>query len=36
VATRLAATGRNFVTEFDIANMRDQYFAIYAQMMKVS
>jgi glycosyltransferase involved in cell wall biosynthesis len=35
VAARLAATGREFVTEFDIANMRDQYFGIYAQMMKV-
>lgn len=35
VAACLAKTAQRFVTEFDIANMRDQYFAIYSQMMKV-
>lgn len=33
-AARIAESARNFVTEFDIANMRDQYFTIYGQMMK--
>ena len=33
-AARIAETARNFVNEFDIANMRDQYFTIYGQMMK--
>jgi glycosyltransferase involved in cell wall biosynthesis len=35
-ATTIARTAKAFVTEFDIANMRDQYFSIYGQMMKVS
>lgn len=34
VAARLARTARHFVTEFDIAHMREQYFTIYRQMMK--
>lgn len=34
VAARIARTAQHFVTEFDIANMREQYFAIYRQMMK--
>ena len=33
VAARMAKTAQHFVTEFDIANMREQYFAIYRQMM---
>jgi glycosyltransferase involved in cell wall biosynthesis len=36
VAEALVNTAKAFVTEFDIANMRDQYFSIYGQMMKVS
>jgi glycosyltransferase involved in cell wall biosynthesis len=36
VAERIAKTAKNFVTEFDIATMRDQYFGIYGQMMKAS
>lgn len=34
VAARIARTAQHFVTEFDIANMREQYFAIYRQMMQ--
>jgi glycosyltransferase involved in cell wall biosynthesis len=34
VAPRIARTAQHFVTEFDIAGMREQYFAIYRQMMK--
>lgn len=33
-AARIARTAQHFVTEFDIASMREQYFAIYRQMMK--
>lgn len=33
-AANLVVRAKSFVTEFDIANMRDQYFAIYGQMMK--
>jgi glycosyltransferase involved in cell wall biosynthesis len=36
LAAKIARTAKDFVTEFDIANMRDQYFGIYGQMMKVS
>ncbi len=36
VAARIAKAAQHFVTEFDIANMRDQYFAIYRQMMKAA
>jgi glycosyltransferase involved in cell wall biosynthesis len=35
-AARIATTAREFVTEFDIAQMRDQYFGIYGQMMKLA
>lgn len=35
-AARIARTAQQFVTEFDIANMRDQYFAIYRRMMKAA
>ena len=34
VAAQIARTAQQFVAEFDIAHMRDQYFAIYSQMMK--
>ncbi len=34
VAAHIARAAQNFVTEFDIACMRDQYFAIYDRMMK--
>lgn len=33
-ATRIARTAQDFVNEFDIAGMRDQYFAIYGQMIR--
>lgn len=33
-AAEMARTAQRFVTEFDIAYMRDRYFAIYGQMMK--
>ncbi|WP_441228955.1 glycosyltransferase [Tardiphaga sp. 20_F10_N6_6] len=36
LAAKIAKTAKDFVTEFDIANMRDQYFGIYGQMMKAS
>ncbi len=36
VAARIATTAQHFVTEFDIANMREQYFAIYRQMMPMT
>ncbi len=36
LAAKIARTAKDFVTEFDIANMRDQYFGIYGQMMKAS
>ncbi len=35
-AARIATTAQHFVTEFDIANMREQYFAIYRQMMQMT
>lgn len=36
LAARMVKTAKDFVREFDIACMRDQYFAIYGQMMKAS
>jgi len=34
LAARMVKTAKDFVREFDIACMRDQYFAIYGQMMR--
>ena len=34
LASRIARAAQRFVTKLDIANMRDQYLAIYGQMMK--
>ncbi len=34
LATRIARAAQRFVTKLDIAHMRDQYLAIYGQMMK--
>ncbi|MDB5504205.1 MAG: hypothetical protein JWR89_4107 [Tardiphaga sp.] len=34
IAAHIARTAQHFVAEFDIAHLRDQYFAIYGQMMK--
>jgi glycosyltransferase involved in cell wall biosynthesis len=34
LAARMVKTAKDFVREFDIAFMRDQYFAIYGQMMR--
>ena len=36
LAARIARAAQRFVTKLDIANMRDQYLAIYGQMMKAA